>query len=631
MAECLAVRRPERLGDIARHWAAASDGPRALGASVAAGRELLHAGAAAEAAKHLGRALELWETIDQPATLVGRDHAAMLLEAATAAEHAGDLEQATELAHRAAGELAGVDPMREAEVWLELRDLYRFTNRWDECADAVDHALGLIPESPPSGLRARALANAAIGATYVNRPDEATVYARQAVAVAEAAGDPEVLVYAHYALGAAFGLTDPERELAHGLANLARCGPDVSPELTVTVYSGIVMALATLARHGDVLTYAERGIEFARRSGLGGHRTSWLAAWSVESLVAQGRWSEAEHTVAELADLLEVPMEEGCLAQSWGMALTRQGRLDEARPMIDHARAVVASGVWAYTTARMVGAIAEFDAADGRCDDAVSLVDEHIDQTPRHPDGDASLVAAGVAALADYVRAGGSRHRHGVAERADAMATRWLALIESNERGGWRPGPEQRLHRDHADAQRERLRGSSDPYRWSKLAEGWGELGVRYEEARARLRCAEALLAGTAGRASAGRRAAEAELGAARVIAADLGALPLLAEIDDLARRARLDPGAGASGEQQSGDAVSEDDLGLTERERDVLALLAKGRSNGQIGQELFISTKTASVHVSNILRKLGVTNRIEAAAYAVARALPEPGQPAPR
>ena len=167
--------------------------------------------------------------------------------------------------------------------------------------------------------------------------------------------------------------------------------------------------------------------------------------------------------------------------------------------------------------------------------------------------------------------------------------------------------------------------------RWSKLAAGWAELGFRYDEARARLRCAEAFLAGTAGRASAGRRAAEAELGAARVIAAELGAVPLLAEIDDLARRARLDPGAGASAEQQSGDAVIEDDLGLTERERDVLALLAKGRSNGQIGKELFISTKTASVHVSNILRKLGVTNRIEAAAYAVERALTEPGRPAPQ
>jgi DNA-binding CsgD family transcriptional regulator/tetratricopeptide (TPR) repeat protein len=475
------------------------------------------------------------------------------------------------------------------------------------------------------------LANAAIGATYVNRPDEATAYATRAVAVAEAAGDRDVVVYAHYARGAAFSLTDPERELAHGLANLARCGPGVSPELTVTVYSGIALALGSLGRYAEVLVYAERGIEVARRSGLGGHRTSWLAAWWIESLVALGRWPEAEHNVAEFADLLEYPIEEGCLAPSWGIALTRQGRLDEARPVIDYARAVISSGVWAYTTARMVGAIAEFDAADGRCDDAVSLVDEHVDQVPRHPDGDVVLVAAGVAALADYVRAGSSRRGRGIAERSDAMATRWLELIESNEQGGWRPGPEQQLHRDHAHAQLERLRRTADPHRWSKLAAGWAELGFRYDEALARLRCAEAFLAGTAGRARAVRRAAEAELRAARVIAAELGAMPLQAEIDDLARRARLAPGARASPDQLPGDRGVEDDLGLTARERDVLALLALGRSNGQIGKELYISTKTASVHVSNILRKLGVTNRVEAAAYAVERTLTEPARSAPQ
>ena len=54
--------------------------------------------------------------------------------------------------------------------------------------------------------------------------------------------------------------------------------------------------------------------------------------------------------------------------------------------------------------------------------------------------------------------------------------------------------------------------------------------------------------------------------------------------------------------------------LGLTPREHEVLALLARGRSNGEIAKELFITTKTASVHVSNILRKLDVTNRVEAA-----------------
>jgi DNA-binding NarL/FixJ family response regulator len=57
--------------------------------------------------------------------------------------------------------------------------------------------------------------------------------------------------------------------------------------------------------------------------------------------------------------------------------------------------------------------------------------------------------------------------------------------------------------------------------------------------------------------------------------------------------------------------------LGLTPREVEVLELLAAGRTNRQIGDELYVSEKTASVHVSNILRKLGVTSRVDAGAIA--------------
>ncbi|MYW43824.1 response regulator transcription factor, partial [Streptomyces sp. SID161] len=106
------------------------------------------------------------------------------------------------------------------------------------------------------------------------------------------------------------------------------------------------------------------------------------------------------------------------------------------------------------------------------------------------------------------------------------------------------------------------------------------------------------------------------ELRPARETAARLGAAPLLEEIDSLIRRSR--PGAGGDGPGAPP---------LTARERDVLGLLARGRSNRQIGEELFISGKTASVHVSNILAKLGAASRTEAVAVAYRRGLiaPEP------
>jgi DNA-binding NarL/FixJ family response regulator len=94
-----------------------------------------------------------------------------------------------------------------------------------------------------------------------------------------------------------------------------------------------------------------------------------------------------------------------------------------------------------------------------------------------------------------------------------------------------------------------------------------------------------------------------------------MGADPLLAQIDALARRAHLSLVA----ERPVAAAESGvDHFGLTDREVEVLRLVADGYSNGQIGQALFISRKTASVHVSNILRKLDVSSRLEAATMSV-------------
>jgi DNA-binding NarL/FixJ family response regulator len=83
-----------------------------------------------------------------------------------------------------------------------------------------------------------------------------------------------------------------------------------------------------------------------------------------------------------------------------------------------------------------------------------------------------------------------------------------------------------------------------------------------------------------------------------------LGAAPLKADLEVLSRRGRL----------AAGSALGKPRLGLTEREAEVLDLLAEERTNRQIGDVLFISEKTVSVHVTNMLRKLGVQNRTEAA-----------------
>jgi DNA-binding CsgD family transcriptional regulator len=171
-----------------------------------------------------------------------------------------------------------------------------------------------------------------------------------------------------------------------------------------------------------------------------------------------------------------------------------------------------------------------------------------------------------------------------------------------------------------AQAERSRLQGRSDPERWRAAVAAWERLEHPFEAAYARFRLAEALLA-----SGSPRGQAEVALRPAHQTAVVLGAMPLRHEIELLAQRGRLDlqePVDTTATPVASSPAAS---LGLTQREAEVLALVAEGRTNRQIGQALFITPKTASVHVSRILAKLGVAGRGEAAAVAHRLGLDKP------
>ncbi len=167
-------------------------------------------------------------------------------------------------------------------------------------------------------------------------------------------------------------------------------------------------------------------------------------------------------------------------------------------------------------------------------------------------------------------------------------------------------------------AEGEMARGHDDDGlgHWTAAKAEADRLEMCFQGAYARLRLAEVIV-----RIGGSRAEASVELAEAHRRAVSMGAVPLLHLVSDLARRARLDLGstAGVDGE---GDADGAEDLegplpALSPREREVLALVAVGHSNRQIADELYISPKTASVHVSNILAKLGVASRGEAAAVA--------------
>ena len=193
----------------------------------------------------------------------------------------------------------------------------------------------------------------------------------------------------------------------------------------------------------------------------------------------------------------------------------------------------------------------------------------------------------------------------------DGTATALLERLGEAAAGPAAAIPELAAWRATGLAERTRQAGPSDPAAWAAAVAGWERLSQPYRVAYACFRQAEALLAG-----SGDRDAAAAALRRAADISGRLGARPLDTEVQALARRARLDLAPHATA-PAAGAPTPTEQLGLTSREAEVLALVAAGRSNRQIAQALFISPKTASVHVSNILAKLGAHTRVEAAAIA--------------
>jgi DNA-binding CsgD family transcriptional regulator len=224
----------------------------------------------------------------------------------------------------------------------------------------------------------------------------------------------------------------------------------------------------------------------------------------------------------------------------------------------------------------------------------------------------ARLYARGVRAyadLAELARARGDRVAE-IEATATAATQRFDAMLETDHFPEGDPPPSSLAHRAMIEAELSRLRSSSDADLWRRAAAAWTGLGEPLELAYAQWRCAEALL--LAGEA---RSDAAALLGAVAAAADQTGATDLLGKAQALARRARISldgsPAADGQGERP------EQRFGLTDRELEVLALLAEGLTNREIGERLFTSEKTASVHVSRILAKLDVRGRVEAATMA--------------
>jgi DNA-binding CsgD family transcriptional regulator len=618
--------RPGIEAELAHHYLASHDVPGAFAASVRAGAEAEQLGAPAEAHRHYDQALALWERIGDPEERAGMSRGQLALESATSAAASGDLSRAVhQLRPLWSAVRAGPDPVLAARVGERLAYFLFQADAYEPVEEATQvarAAVDALPEQPPTWERARAIATLAHALMAIGfRDEEAAEWADRARAAARAADSPWVEADALVTLGSVAkrdGRDDEAIELFTDAYSQARKAKVLGVELrAATILSRAHLERGELA---DSARVAHQGARQAEEAGL------TLAPYGLDvqhlhfqAHYAQGEWDHAQE-MANAWPIRVATLPEAILSAmalfldvARGNAVAAERRI-WLEPLWDRDKLCAYMARAMYAEHALWHGDTELAVAEAEATIALDW-DEHYGYAP-------SVIrpaAVGVSAHADravQARAAGDADRAG----AEAEAAR-LLLAQAHEgaSASFRPravlGPEGQGWLARAEAEYRRAQGDNDPAAWQAVLDAFGPAFV-YEVARTRWRLAEAL-------AEAGdRAAAQDQWEQAAALADRLRAGPLRAALADLARRARLTvhtsrAGTGPAPAEGAVDGAGAALAALTTREREVLRLIAAGRSNREIGAELFISAKTASVHVSNILAKLGVASRTEAAAIA--------------
>lgn len=589
----LAVR--SATAELAHHWHLAQDQPRSLAASVVAAREAEAAAGAAEALRHAERALQLWPQVDDAEARTRLGHAELLAWAAELAHLVGEVDRAVTWQERALAAEAD-DPTALAVMWHRLARFRWLAGDSDAAAAAATEAVRTLPSDADGARQAQVLAGAAQLRMLCLEIDDAATSAEQALALAREAGDRAVETNARITLGSCLAWQGHDRGV-----ELLRQGRSLSQEIgaddeRLRSYVNESNVLVHLGRFEEAITAAATGIEQARASAGGEERVGGILACNLAwPALLLGRWDLADEV------LTAAPRATGGIGAGWvagvrGQLLAARGELDAARTELDAARRAHADrnelssaafhrlrlrvAMLAGDTDHVAELIAHRPEVAGAFDEHLLELQAWLLQAAAEPAvGDRLPTGTADAVLADCHELAGRLPTNRGAVPA------WVAL---------------------ADAEHARATGAPDAVdRWAAAQARCDELRLAYYAAYARYRHAEAVLAIT------GRRAGVRELlVAAATTAEQLGAAPLAAEVDALARRARIDLVTTRPADPAQAH-------GLTPREAEVLRRLAEGRTNADIAADLYISPKTASVHVSNILRKLDVNSRQEAIATA--------------
>jgi ATP/maltotriose-dependent transcriptional regulator MalT len=572
--------------EITMHWAKAHDHERALPAAWKAASESASAFAYAEQLQLLERVLELWDRVPDAETRIGADHVNVLRRAAQAAGACGEAERGLAFVRAAFAETdEKTDPERVALLLTRRANLTAMLGRTGGVDDLL-RAQTLVPDA--SVVRAEVLSWLGGQLVLLGRHEEARPISEETLALADRFGDDcsaadalNNLAIAEAADGRfteALALLTTARaraERAHDGDSLLRSMVNTADALEA---NGQAETAGEVAQHA--LTLAE---------SLGQARTKRIFAANnlTEAQICLGRWDDAVETFERVMELVPTPGLRGQHLLNRGQIAVARGESALAATVVAELQTrFAADDPYPQQVLPLASLVIEWRLAEGDVPGAITAtvhaITEHdLGRDARHT---WPILVAGMRACA--------------ARRDTALAERLRTLADATPAYG----PVMVARRVTLAAEFARAGGVLDRAAWDAATAAWDALSYPYPLAYALLRSAEAAVA------DGGREDASALLSQAAELTDRLDAKPLRAEIDLLARRSRLTVAGAGTGRPV---------FGLTAREQEVLRLVAEGRSNRDIAEELFISAKTASVHVSNILGKLGVASRGEAAATA--------------
>jgi DNA-binding CsgD family transcriptional regulator/tetratricopeptide (TPR) repeat protein len=619
-ARALVAAGDEMLaGEVAGHWQAAGLPAEELTARVAAAEAAERVFGYAEAAAHWQRAIELRQAQPGTADAQGTDVPGLYLRATDALEWSGNEVQAGAVAEEACRRFADHSDAATAAAVCRRAARYRAIDAPDAGLALIEEALRLFEQAPPSADHAKAWLDYAdiCPRSSGGRLDGIRPALNRALEIAEAAAATALIPHV---LARIAGDTFGRGRVEEGFAFLER-----GWALARAADAGLALArlaevesdaLLKMARFGLAAAVAVTGLESARQAGLEASRGAAILAFNAcEALLAGGRTAEAAALIDPLTagppdrdhwPVHEARAELDLLRGDTGAA-ARRWRLIDAIP------ALSGGAEYARESAQRA---AELALWAGRPGDALGEVQRVLPlfKFPELTIFGGRLLVAGLRACADLAEQARARRDEPAIETARAAADGLTSWVSQTAGAAFTDHPFVATipaERASWDAERARLAGASDPEAWCAAAKTWEGLGCPHRAGYAWWRQAQVQLDG-------GQRATAAAAALRAAAAAADGHAPLLAQVRLLAERARIPLQPLPVGTPETPPpAQAPARFGLTRRELAVLRLLAAGRTNAQIGAELYISPSTASVHVTSILRKLGVSGRVQAAAVA--------------